>query len=85
MDAVTGALIAAGVAWLSIWIVIAWPRTRRFRPHPRVVRATGAGTIGLFGLQILGLAVPAWLPLALLGGGLTIAVVIAPRGYAAAA
>jgi hypothetical protein len=85
VDAVTGALIAAGVAWLSIWLVIAFPPARRVRVDRRVVRGAGAATIGLFGLEVLGLGIPLWVPLAVLGGGLVLAVVIAPRGYAAAA
>ncbi len=85
MDPVTGALIATGVAWLSIWIAISLPEVKRRKPHPKHVRLVGAATIALFALQVLGLPVPIWAPLAVLGGGLVIAIVVAPRGYAAAA
>lgn len=85
MDPVIGALVAAAVAWLSIWLVISVPRVGRIRPDPRVLRGAGAATIAVFGLQVLGVPAPVWLPFLTLGGGFVIAVVLAPRGYAAAA
>lgn len=84
MDTVTGALVAAGIAWLSIWAAIALPRLRR-PPDPRLLRAAGGAAIAVLGLQVMGLPLPTWSPLVLLAGGFMIAVIIAPKGYAAAA
>ena len=85
MDAVTGALVAAAVAWASIWIVVTLPDRPWLSIDGLSMRIAGAGGIALVALGLLGIPLPAWLPLLWMGGGLVIATIIAPRGYAAAA
>lgn len=77
MDAVTGGLLAAAAAWLSILAVVVLPPGRR-APDPAQVRRLGAGTIALFALQALGLPVPLWVPLAVFLVGLVALMALAP-------
>lgn len=75
MDAVTGALIAVGVAWLSILIAVRIPLPAQWR-SPTGVRRLGGLTIALFAAQVLGLPVPVWVPLAVFFGGLAILLLV---------
>jgi len=79
MDPLTGALLAVGVAWASILLVVHAP----LRIDPRRLRFIGAVAIALLGLQVLGAPLPAWAPLAWTTGGV-LGVSIWPRGAAAA-
>lgn len=66
MDPLLGALVAAGVAWLSIALAALLPL-----PVPvERLRWAGACSIALVGLMALGVPLPAWSPLAVLAGGL---------------
>lgn len=72
MDSFLGALVAAGVAWLSIAIAALLPV-----PVPvRRLRWAGALSIGLVGLIAMGLPVPSWLPVAALVGGLLVGLLL---------
>ena len=80
MDALITATLAGLIGWLSILLVIHAPGSRWDLPG---LRRVGAVAIALLGLQVLGLPIPAWLPLTVLLGGGAI-VWLRPRGRAAA-
>ncbi len=63
MDAVTGALIAALVGWLSIIVVVSLPAPR-VHVSSRAVRQAGAASIATIALSALGLGLPMWVALA---------------------
>jgi hypothetical protein len=68
VDSLLGALVAAGVAWLSIAVAALLPV-----PLPvRRLRWAGAASIALVGLTAMGLPVPAWVPVAALAAGLAL-------------
>ncbi|MHB1262664.1 MAG: hypothetical protein ACYC2H_13235 [Thermoplasmatota archaeon] len=83
MDSLTGALIAAGAAWLSILAAI-------FLPVPEAwfqrLRWVGAASIGVIGLTLVGLPLPALAPAIVLAAGLAAALLWPnPRGSLGAA
>lgn len=67
MDPLSAALVAAVVAWLSILVVVSLPGARL---PARPVKVIGGLAVLLFGLIVLGLSVPGYVPLAFLGGGI---------------
>lgn len=78
MDAVTGALVAASIAWISIVLVVRLPAPKR-RIAPTGIRRLGAAAIGLMALAAFGVPIPMWVPLAVFAGGLAVLLVAAPR------
>lgn len=78
MDPLTTAALAGLVGWLSIAVVVHAPRGR----SAPGLRRWGAVTIALLGASVLGVPMPAWLPLAVLAGGVLVS--LRPRGAAAA-
>ncbi len=68
----TGALLAAGIAWASILFAILAPVGRVL--DARAFRVAGAGTLAIVGLQILGLPLPGYAALAFFAAALTLAV-----------
>lgn len=79
MDPLLGAATAALVAWLSILAAVYLPVGRLDSPRARQL---GAASLLLVGLGVLGLPVPPWLPVAVLGlgaAGLAVARVVKAR------
>ena len=72
MDTLTGAVVAAVAAWLSIVAAIVLPVPDRVF---RRLRWAGAATVAVVGLSLAGLPLPAEAPAAILGIGLAVAVV----------
>ncbi len=70
MDSLTGALVAAGAAWLSIVAAIVLPVPEAWFQRLRWV---GAASIGVIGLTLVGLPLPALAPAVVLATGLTVA------------
>lgn len=70
MDSLTGAAIAAGVAWLSILLAAVLPIPAFAFARLRWV---GGGAIGLVALALVGVPVPGYVPVALLVGGSALA------------
>lgn len=66
MDSVTGAAIAAVVAWASILVAAVLPIPARAFARLRWV---GGAAIGLVALALVGVPVPGYLPPAVLIGG----------------
>ena len=66
MDPLTGAVVAAVVAWLSIVAAAVIPVRPAFL---RRLRGAGAASLGLVGLAAFGLPVPGYVPLFVLGAG----------------
>jgi len=66
MDPLTGALVAAGVAWVSILLAALLPVRPSF---VRRLRGAGAVSLLLVGLALLGAPVPGALPLFVLAAG----------------
>lgn len=64
-----GAIVAAAVAWISILIAVRVPLPRSWG-SPMGVRRLGGLTIALFAMQVLGVAMPFWVPLAVFFIGL---------------
>lgn len=69
MEPWVGGLIAAAVAWASILLVIRLPSRDLDVDKLRLV---GSITIGLFGLQVLGLPIPGWAPLVVFAFGFAV-------------
>lgn len=70
MDGLTGAAIAAGVAWASILLAAVLPiPTFAFQR----LRWVGGGAIALVALALVGVPVPGYVPVALLIGGSALA------------
>ncbi len=69
MDPLTGALLAAGVAWLSIVLAAVLPVPRRAFERFRWV---GSGSIALLGAIAVGVPLPSVLPAAVLAGGVVV-------------
>lgn len=72
MESWVGGLIAATVAWGSILLVIRLPSRDLDVDKLRLV---GSITIGLFGLQVLGLPIPGWAPLVVFGFGFAVVLI----------
>ncbi|MEK6975781.1 MAG: hypothetical protein AABY18_05515 [Candidatus Thermoplasmatota archaeon] len=66
MDSLTGAAIAAAVAWLSILLAAVLPIPAFAFQRLRWV---GGGAIGLVALAVVGVPVPGYLPPVTLGAG----------------
>lgn len=81
VDPLAGALVAALAGWLSILVAVHAPSLGL--PVKRL-RVLGGLTIGLFGLLVLGVPMPAYLPVAVFAGGVIVLWATAPRGAAAA-
>lgn len=67
MDPLTGAVVAAAVAWVSILLVAVLPVRRDV---VRRMRGAGALSLAFVGLGAFGLPVPAWVPLFVLAAGI---------------
>lgn len=68
MDPLLGALVAAGVAWVSIALAAVLPL-----PVPvHRLRWAGAASLALVGLIAMGVPLLAWMPLAVLAAGLAV-------------
>lgn len=81
MDSLTGALVAAGAAWLSILAAVVLPVPEAWFQRLRWV---GAASIGVIGLTLVGLPLPALAPAFVLAAGLAVALLWPnPRGVAA--
>lgn len=70
MDSLTGAAIAAGVAWLSILLAAVLPIPAFAFERLRWV---GGGAIALVALALVGVPVPGYVPVALLVAGSALA------------
>jgi len=81
MDALTGALVAAAVAWLSILFVVVVPG--RGLPS-RPLRILGGVTLAILALIILGVPLPSVAPVLFFSGGVLGVWLTKPRGAAAA-
>ncbi len=68
MDPLTGAAVAAAVAWISILVAVLIPSRRPLPREP--LRAVAGLTLALFALLLLGVPAPGTLPLGFLAGGL---------------
>ncbi|MEA3136733.1 MAG: hypothetical protein QOC71_1014 [Thermoplasmata archaeon] len=75
MDSLTGALVAAGAAWLSIIAAILLPVPEAWFQRLRWV---GAASIGVVGLTLVGMPLPPGAPAVVLVMGVA-AVVLWPR------
>lgn len=71
MEAWIGGIVAAGIAWASILLVIRLPSQDIDVDKLRLI---GAVTIALFGLQVLGLPIPGWAPLVVFGVGFALVI-----------
>jgi hypothetical protein len=80
MDSLTGAVIAAGAAWLSIVAAVLLPVPEAWFQRLRLV---GAASIGVVGLTLLGVPLPAMAPAIVLGVGVLTAM-LWPRAAAPA-
>lgn len=76
MDSLTGAAIAAAVAWASILLAALLPIPAYAFERLRWV---GGAAIGLVALALVGVAVPGYLPPAVLIGGASVALAWPPR------
>ena len=70
MDSLTGAIVAAAVAWASILVAAVLPIPAFAFARLRWV---GGGAIGLVALALVGVPVPGYLPPAVLIGGAAVA------------
>jgi hypothetical protein len=70
MDSLTGALVAAGAAWLSIVAAIVLPVPEAWFQRLRWV---GAASIAVVGLTLVGLPLPPVAPAVVLGVGAVVA------------
>ena len=70
MDSLAGAIVAAGVAWVSILLAAPLPIPAFAFMRLRWV---GGAAIGLVALALVGVAVPGYLPPAVLIGGAAVA------------
>ena len=70
MDSLAGAIVAAGVAWVSILLAALLPIPAFAFERLRWV---GGASIGLVALALVGVAVPVYLPPAVLIGGAAVA------------
>jgi hypothetical protein len=75
MDALTGAAIAAGVAWISILAAASLRLPPRFI---RRLRYAGAGSIAVVGAAAMGLPIPAFAAPLILAAGTAWAAMPAP-------
>ena len=66
MDSLTGAVVAAAVAWASIVAAAVLPVRPAFL---RRLRVAGAASLGLVGLAAFGVPVPGAVPLFVLAAG----------------
>lgn len=80
MDSVTGAAIAAGVAWLSILVAAVLPIPAFAFERLRWV---GGAAIGLVALALVGVPVPAYVPAGVLLAGSAGALAWPQRGATA--
>lgn len=82
MDSLAGAIVAAGVAWVSILLaaLLPIPAFAFLR-----LRWVGGAAIGLVALALVGVAVPGYLPPAVLIGGAALALAWPHRRPAAPA
>jgi len=78
MDSLTGAAVAAVVAWLSIVAAAMLPVRDGFL---RRMRGAGALSLAFVGLAALGAVVPGWVPLFVLAAGVAWAA-LTPSGPA---
>ena len=81
MEPVVGAVVAAAVAWASILAAGLAPAGRL---DPRALRLGGGLSLGAIGLAMLGLPIPAWLPVLLAAGAVAAGILLARRGVKAA-
>ena len=70
MDNFVGALLAAGAAWVSIVLASAVPVSRDRLP---ALRLAGGISLGVVALVVVGLPIPAWVGLAVIGLGISYA------------
>lgn len=70
MDSLTGALVAAGAAWLSILAAVLLPVPDAWFQRLRWV---GAAAIGVIGLSLVGFPLPPLAPAVVLAAGLAVA------------
>ena len=83
MDSLTGAFVAAGAAWLSILAAILLPVPEAWFQRLRWV---GAASIGVIGLTLVGMPLPAVAPAVVLVAGLAASLLWPnPRGLLGAA
>ncbi len=78
MDAVTGALVAAVVGWVSIIAVVRLPAPR-WNLDAAAVRRAGGFAIATIALSVLGLELPLWSSLAVFVGALAVQALAVPR------
>ena len=76
MDGLTGALVAALVGWLSI---VAASLLRLPGPVLARLRVAGGASLAGIALALLGVPVPAWVPVALLAGGVAAGLLVWAR------
>ena len=70
MDSLTGAVVAAGAAWLSIGLAVVLPVPEAWFQRLRWV---GAASIGVVGLTLVGVALPPAAPAVVLAAGVALA------------